>query len=518
MKKMKKLLSLVLAMMLVLAMGSTAMASQPTSGNNEEQRGRLTVENAIPGQTYSIYKIFDLVRYSSEADEEERAFAYKVTDAWEEFVAGDGKNYVTVDERGYITWIGQATAERAQEFAKLALAYAETNNISAETETAGADRNVVFSELELGYYLVDSTTGTLCSLDTTQTDVVMTEKNKEPAVDKKIKDGENSVDENTASIGDTVEFKVIIDVKDGAENYVLHDKMSDGLTFNGVENIKVLLDGVEQEAAGKYVAVSGGTETGTEEDPKCTFEVKFENSFLATLTDENVLVVTYTATVNKNAVIAGEGNPNEAKLDYGDDSSTEWDKTVTKVFDLDIFKYTMLAPAEGGDPVATGLAGAKFTLSTRDAEGKETTISFGGGKTTDENDVDVYKVVANGTEGAVTEITTNEKGLFRIEGLKAGKYYLTETKAPENYNMLPKPILIEITTDGTVKIGTIDINTDEETMGDTPVDRIEVLNNTGAELPSTGGIGTTIFYVLGGILVVGAGIMLVVKKRMSSEK
>lgn len=502
MKRMKKLLSFVLAMMLVLAMGLPVMAA----GN-----GEITINGALEGQTYSIYKIFDLESYNNKEGKE--AYSYKVTDPWKAFIAGDGKDYVTVDENDYITWIGEATADRAQAFAKLALAYAKANNIPAtatETPAEGAT-SVSFTGLDLGYYLVDSTTGALCSLDTTQPNVTMTEKNDEPTLEKKIKEGEELVDENTASIGDTVTFQVTIDVKDGAENYVMHDKMSAGLTFDGVNSIKVLLNEREVSAANNYTATAPGTDEG------CTFEVKFENSFLAGLSSDDTLIVTYTATVNKDAVIAGAGNPNDAKLDYGDDNETEWDTTVTKVFDLDVFKYTMLAPAEGGDPVETGLAGAKFTLSTKDEEGNETPISFNATSTKDV-DVDVYKVVATGTTGAVTEITTNEKGLFRIEGLKAGKYYLTETEAPSGYNKLARPIPVEIANDGTVTVGTININNDTETMGTEPVNSVDVLNNSGAELPSTGGIGTTIFYVLGGILVVGAGIMLVVKKRMSSEK
>lgn len=543
MKSMKKLLSLVLAMMLVLAMGSTAMASQPTSGNNQDQKGELTVENAIPGSEYSIYKILDLESYNSTNG----AYLYKVAAGWEDFVKGEaGSKYLTVDEDGYVTWNTNVPEKDAAEFAKAALAYTEGKNLAVKTETApaapegsSADATVTvkFTDLDLGYYLLDSSIGALCSLDTTNPNQTISEKNEKPTVEKE-------VEQPTASIGDVLDYVIKVKIAAGAENYVIHDKMSDGLTFNGEDTIQVkvlsketvdALDPDNKDAVKNAAGIDGfaapGDYTitsGEALDHDDTFDITITEAGEAKLPVGGMIVVTYKATINADALEYDEVN-NKATLDYGDENhttSTETPEVPTKYIDVNILKF---AKTESGEESGeTGLAGAEFTLS-KNEDGSDP-ISFV--DLTNGNYRVATKEDATTTTTVVSPAGTDVLGKINLDGLGAGTYYLTETKAPDGYNLLKAPVKIVITettdtttgeTTLTVQIpelnGDGSVKTDEEgnevLMDANPV---RVQNMTGAELPSTGGIGTTIFYVLGGILVVGAGILLVVKKRMSSEK
>ena len=233
MKHLKRLASMLLAMVMVLAMAMPVMAADA---------GKITVSNALPGKTYTIYKIFDQENYNAEGQG-----SYKVAEEWKGFISNPSLNKIfVVDESGYVGFAeGKDSASDVAEFAKNALAYAKENNIApagsktAETTTAETT-TVVFDNLDMGYYLVDSSAGALCALDATTAEVEVTEKNDEPTVDKE-------VEEASASIGDTVNYKVTITAQEGAENYVLHDTMSKGLTFN--EDVKVThMRGTEKRA------------------------------------------------------------------------------------------------------------------------------------------------------------------------------------------------------------------------------------------------------------------------------
>ncbi len=504
MKRVKKLLSLVLAMMLVLAMGSTVMASGPNEEEPVPTNGSIKIENAIPGQSYSIYRVFDL-SYS----EENKAYSYTVNNDWLGFVTGEGAAYVTVETIGtnnYVTWKADKNTDKdAADFAKLALAYAKGNMISAVgTETAdgeGETTTVEFTGLGLGYYLVDSSTGALCSLNTATPDATIQEKNEKTTVEKE-------VEEPTASVGDELHYTVKINVKSGSEKYILHDKMSEGLTFNA-DSLKVtLLDpNVTDLTAGAPVDADKYTLL-TETDDDDTFDVVFNEAYCETLAPNSTLVITYTAEINEGALIEDKVN-NTVRLDFGENNRTE-DKTVeTKLFDLGIQKV------DGRDN--KGLAGAVFTLSKELslADGSDTAEKVG--VTFAYND-ESKCYAATGT-GAASEINVESDGSLKLKGLGAGTYYLHEVKAPDGYNALKEDIKIVINENGNVTVVSKKLDENGVEMDEVEtVTTVTVQNMTGAELPSTGGIGTTIFYVLGGILVVGAGIMLVVKKRMSSEK
>lgn len=358
---------------------------------------------------------------------------------------------------------------------------------------------MTFKNLDLGYYLVDSSTGALCSLDTTATEVDIQEKNTAPTLNKQVKEDSmsNWENKNTADIGQTVEFQVTIDAKKGAENYVLHDVMSEGLTFDS-NSVKVVKKTGETttnlENGREYTLITSATEST---DPKCTFEVKFMKTFCDTLTDNDKLIVTYSATLNKNAVVAGSGNANTAKLEYGDKHFTTPSETTTKTYEIPVLKYT------NKNEVDKPLAGAVFELY-RDKACTGNQISFVKNTTASEG-YDLYRIATSSDTAVVKQITTTADGKFKIYGLDADTYYLKEVTQPAGYNKLKDPITIKINDEGNIYVNGVS----EANIGD-----VKVLNNTGSILPSTGGMGTTLFYIFGAILVIGSGVVLITKKRM----
>lgn len=458
----------------------TVSAAQGTNDNS----GKITIDNAVVGQTYTIYQILTLESYDVEAG----AYSYKATTAWSEFINQKGIKdvYVTVDAQGYVTWNAGADAA---EFAKEALKYVKENT---KTATKEADSTTVeFTGLNLGYYLVDSTLGTLCSLDTTNPTVTIKEKNGVPTNEKTVE--EDSTKEygktNDADLGQTINFKSTITAQVGAENYVFHDKMSAGLTFGGVTRI-TLND--------KLVDSSMYTVKTTDlRDTGCTFEVVFTQDFCNTLNANDEIVISYTATLNANAVVGLPGNPNESWLDYGEEgktTTTPKSETITYTWDMDVLKY-------GNKDESKVLAGAEFILLNKS---KDKVATFEGGKLTG------WVAYTENSESKIPEnatLTTNDQGKIAIDGLDADTYYLRETKAPDGYNKLKDDEKVIIT--GATK----DENSGKLTYT-TVIAKIN--NNSGTELPSTGGMGTTIFYVIGSILVLGAAVLLVTRKRMNA--
>lgn len=508
MKVIKKITAIMLSIMMVLGMSSVISAAGNTSGMSPTVRGKITINNAVSGQTYNIYKILDLESYNATTEN----YAYKAATKWDTFItSGGGEAYLTKDPTsGYVTWKNgvRATESDAAAFAKIALTYAKDLNHSIAPDKTSNDATwtttstVVFDDLDLGYYLIDSSVGTLCYLNTTNSEVTIKEKNGVPSVKKEVQEDSkiNQPNEygkkNTADIGQTVNFKTTITAQAGAQKYVLHDKMSEGLTFNN-NSVKIVK---KAKTGGTESPLTENTEytlntSGTESvNPKCTFEVEFKQDFCDTLANDDQIIITYSATLNKNAVVAGVGNTNKTWLNYGDSSKTSEDTTTTYTYKIPVFKYT---------DVNTPLAGATFKL-TRDNSSTAEAIKFV--KKASITD-DIYQVTMNDDSNTVTTITTQSSGKFTIEGLDAGTYYLTETQQPAGYNKLKDPLVIVIDDEnGDITVGT---GTDAK-----KVDEVKVLNQSGSILPSTGGMGTTLFYIFGGILVIGSGVVLITKKRM----
>lgn len=229
MKLIKKIAAIMFAFMMVVSMSCNVKADDTTTTT---EKGKITINNAIPKQTYTIYKILDLESYESkknEQGEEIGNYSYKPNKDWDSFIStavdSAGTKYFEVDENGYARWNVDET--KTSEFAQKALAYATTNNIGNKGTATASNNTVTFDNLDLGYYLVDSSVGALCSLDTTNPSVTIKEKNGVPSVEKTIEDGgvlATDHKSNSVNIGDIVTFQTMIDVKKAHKdmNYMIH--------------------------------------------------------------------------------------------------------------------------------------------------------------------------------------------------------------------------------------------------------------------------------------------------------
>ena len=491
---MKKTMSVLIALLLMFTMAASAMAESGTNDNS----GSITIDNAVVGQTYTIYQILELESYNTDAN----AYAYKATAAWSDFInSTDIKGtYVDVDAQGYVTWKEGASAA---DFATLAQAYAAANKLGNQGSATAVAKNegdktatVSFTGLNLGYYLVDSSLGTLCSLNTTNPNAKIEEKNAEPTNVKTVEEDStgNYGSVNDADIGQTVNFKSTITAQPGAENYVFEDTMSSGLTYKN--DAKVYTD----EAMNTEMDAGNYTVNNNPGNGK-TFTITFEQSYLNTITEETKLYVKYSATLNESAKVGLEGNPNKSVLKYGDSNNTKAtpdSTTTTYTWDMDVLKYA------NGDKAKT-LEGAQFVLLSKDTK-KVATVA--NGKLTGWVDVPTAGEDGTITWPENTVLTTDEKGKIHIDGLDADTYYLREVKAPNGYNKLANDVKVEITAAK---------SENGETMTYTKP-TAKVNNQSGTELPSTGGIGTTVFYVVGGALVLIAVVLLVTRKKMNATK
>lgn len=476
MKHMKRFMALFAALALVLAMAVPAFADEPTKGS-------ITINKATAGTTYTAYKIFDL-DYVKETNTTKASYAYKADANWKAFVTGSGAGaaYVEYNEKTEAVTAKDTFNEgQAPAFAKAALAYAKDSGITGVTEKANASGKVEFKNLDLGYYVVDTPMGALCVLDSTIPNVNVDEKNEVPSVEKKVKAGNTYEASNTAKIGDTVEFETKINVKKGAANYVLHDTMDAGLTLDS-SSIKVTVDGADVTADETKYTIKTTDKTHTE----CTFEIAFADAYVAELAGKTI-VVTYNATLNSKAVVGGTGNKNDAYLKYGNKNDTTHGKTTTYTYEFDVVK------TNDADQL---LEGAVFSLYAS----KDETVPMKLVK----NGTDVYRLA---TKDDITTVTEFTAGKVTIQGLANGNYYLEEITAPKGYNKLDHRERI------TIDNADLKATTTENTY----TGGVKVVNKAGTTLPGTGGIGTTIFYLIGGGLMVAAAVLLIAKKRMENK-
>ena len=470
-KTFKKLFAALLAAALVLAMAVPAFAVTNAT------KGSITISKTVTDETYTIYRMFKLDSYNAESN----TYSYTVESDWEGFFkTGAGGNYITLDGQNHPTWTAadENDSTTVAAFAKAALAWAADKKISGTKETATGD-TVTFSNLDLGYYLVDSSLGALCGLNTTNPNATIKEKNEKPEIKKEVQTSAGDWSrENNAKIGDTVEYKVEIKVADGAQKYTVTDTMSKGLTFNST-SLKVAVGSTFATADTDYTLTP--TENG--------FTLELPESYVSTFTKGTVILVTYNATLNKDAVIDGDGNTNKVTLSYGNHQNTVPSEVTTKSYQFDLVKV---------DGTTNKLLdGAEFEL----ADG-ETKLSFV--KDTAGN----YRVAMTGEDGATTTITV-KGGKVNIYGLAGKTYTLTETKAPDGYNKLVTSETVNLA-DGSKTHATI-VDSVYKDGG------VVVENHAGTVLPSTGGMGTTLFYVIGGGLMVAAVVLLVTKKRMEHK-
>jgi len=522
MKKMKKLLSLVLTVAMVVVMGITTFAASDY---------KITVTNTNPnisinGKTYTAYKIFS----ASYSTSDPNAIVYSKDNTCLD-VTYEGK---TGD--ALVTWL--ATEEGTSNVRAFA-DYVYTNYIKGKNVTGvQATANGETAEIDLnapGYYLVygdatatngkadASNVAVAVSLTTAKPSATINPKADAPSLKKEIKHNENSkwgvVGDN--QIGDTVEFRTITTVPDTTGyttyTYKIHDTMSAGLTSNvkSKDNIQIKIDD-DKALDGKYYSVeaTGNTFTVTVDIMKAVKD--------KILTTTNKLYTYYTGVLNSDAKIYDEGNQvNTAYLEY---SNSPYDNGTGRTPDKKVYDWTFKMGVNKVDSTGNSLSGAKFVLSKEN--GLKIDANKDGVPTNNKdklikliaNEDGTYTVAPSNYDGVTTYVIT--AGNVTIKGLDdTVDYYLYETAAPSGYNKLTDPVHFKITVD-TKNYGTTGETkpTPTVTVGTSAASEelsTNVVNTSGSLLPSTGGIGTTIFYVIGGILMVGAGVILVSRRRRS---
>lgn len=497
---MKKVLSVLTALVLVLALAIPAFAGNITIKPNDKV-------TSLAGRTFTAYKVLNATRTGDK-------IVYSVPDGAKDFMAE--KFSIDKGDIAFSYKVAQAieklTDDARMTFAADVLEAIRTSkikNVTNKTGSLNASGNYVISDLEEGYYIVkDSGTETpVSALMLTTTDEEIVIKADKPSVEKKI-DGDSDTDDsttglvdyNTAAIGDDVPFVITSTVPstNGYKSYkmIFTDTLSKGLTYNANSLV------VTATKDGSVETLTKDTDYTVMQDGQ-VITFKFEN---VKGWDGKKIDIKYTAKVNNNAVIGTSGNENKVNLEYSNnptqESSSEKtpdDKTRTFVTEFKLVKV------DANDN--SKLAGVEFELTGT----KLNTVLV--------TDADGNRTVQVTEENVKITVKTDANGEIKFTGLAAGEYTLTETKPLEGYNILSEPIKITIgwtapADDNSACTWTYSDNVD--TSGN--IATITVENQGGAELPSTGGIGTTIFYVVGGLLVVGAAVLLVTRRKVALEK
>jgi len=495
-KAMKKLMAALLAVAMVCAMAIPAFAAEGAGATTGE--GKITIDNAVIGHTYKIYRILNL-QYNDTA----KSFRYEKNDKWGAFVE-EQTAYLAVDSKtGVVTWANSDNADNGTAIKALAVAagqhVTDTPSLAADDSKEATSNTVIFDNLPLGWYLVvsDLTTDAICSIDTTAKQVTIREKNGVPTVTKEVEYASGSWGEgNDGNVGDTVNFQTTIYVTDGnPTNYVLHDKMSNGLAFQ-TGTISVKKNG---DPFTDYTI-----ETPIDD---CTFEIKFKEGSLHT---NDKVVVTYSATINSNAVVGTAGNENETWLKYGNNGETTHGRTKTYTWKFNILKFFTNSNDE-----KQYLADVEFVLYRKN----NTTDPAEYAKFDSNNKLTGWTK----NESEAGKLRTNATSNVCVEGLDEGTYFLKETATPVGFNSLTSDVEVQITsscntlTNATYTVQYKMVNDEDFADTDDKEKVVPIENKRGTVLPGTGGIGTTIFYVVGGGLMVAAAILLITKKRMENH-
>lgn len=507
MNKVNKLFNVILAIVLVFTMAIPAFAAGQTGSISIDSADNVSVD----GKVFNAYKILDAKAVNTE--DLSQGVVYTIPDSMKTFFTSYGG-----DADAVVAKLRDMSADDLNAFAELALAAAKTADIKEETAT-GAEGKATFANIPFGYYVIaDITDATVdgeqiisaVMLDTTNSNVQLSIKADKPSITKKI-DGDKDTDESTnglvdynnAAIGDKITYVLTSAVPEttGYASYVytVTDTLSKGLLFNNDVAITI---GGETLEANKYAVAKVDVDGST----KVT--ITFDNKVMVSAKANDEIIITYTATVDTDAVIGVKGNPNVVDLTYSNnplnESQTETtpkDITRTFVTGINITKVDATTKAK--------LEGAEFKLTGT----KLNTVVV-----TDANNAE-GKVITK-AENVVYSGVSDKNGIVTFEGLAAGQYAITEIVAPDGYNLLDKPVEITISwTAPADDSADCSWTVEPDSSADVKDGIVEVVieNSTGSLLPETGGMGTTILYIVGAILVVGAVILLITKKRMSAE-
>ncbi len=526
---MKKIMALMIAVVMCISMMSAvAFAADQTIATGQGGNYTVTIDSTNDSQTYTIYKIFDATTNTARQGETDVSTDTDVTTAGINYTLPTGKSLATeytytdssgtshtvkgtdwfeIDAAGNIT--KKSDVEDSAFSTEAFREWAKKFGTQVGTGTGNGD-DIIFSELKDGYYFITTTTGSLATVTSVAPNALVKDKNQVPTVEK-------TEDESTNDFDDTVSYTVTVHLYPGSTKVTFHDELSAGLTLQGTAPTAVTV-GSTTLAATNYTVEKWQAVPDAGDD----ITISFKQSYLDTITAATDVTITYSAKINSNAVV---NEHNDVYLKYGENGDTE-SEHITVYESTFKFKVNKV----DGSNNNAALSGAKFVLSTDGTLGdltetltdaqKATLLKFdASGNQTQANDATNYILEANNA------ITFNG-----LDGDAAGTtYYLYEVKAPDGYNKLTAPITVKITptfdTTDTTKVVSYKVSytlpggteTDCTATAIDVVHEFNVQNNQGTVLPSTGGIGTTIFYIVGGLLAVGAGVVLVTKKRMGKE-
>lgn len=572
MKATRKLLALLLALLLTAALTVPALADPEASPQPAAPATyTITIENNKPGHTYEAYQVFagDL------------AGSVLSNIEWGTGVNGAGLLAALKSDSAYGSYFTNCTtaAQVAEVLTKkfdsdsdelnafAALVNAHLADTPTGTSGAISEEKYTISNLPAGYYLLKDKDNSLDDSNSAYTmymlqlvgNLTTTPKASAPTVEKKVlenskypKDegyGQGYNDVADWNIGDAVPFKLIgaLPAMSGYDTYkyVFHDTLSAGLTLNAdsVEVYVTETKDADLESATKLTATTDYTLITSNTGDGCSFEVVFNDLTEVTIPEgSEFIIVAYTATLNENAEIGLDGNPNAVYLEFSNNpyaeeetNETPKDTVIVFTYELDTTKVDG-ATADAENP--TKLPGAQFVLLNSDgtkvakidaANKFDGWVNLPAG--TGEGSAITYEdwTAYNTTNPVI--LTSDDDGLFQVIGLDAGTYKLREIQAPDGFNLLPNDVEVVITADtnngqdwsGTAAEALTDLNVTADGergngQASTGIAAITIANNKGATLPETGGMGTTVFYVLGGILAVGAGVLLVARRRMRGER
>lgn len=499
MKTMKKIGALTIVMMMVLAMSTSVFAQTIT----------ITPPSGIDATTsnsYDIYKVFDAtvdatdntkVNYTLCAGDTlsaaMTAAGFFVDDGgnvhYGTFTEAENGTYMVGGKKGNIT----EKTELADDAIAAIAAYV-TDSDKVDTATSTGTANAVSKDLPNGYYYITTTTGTVVTIDSNNNTTPVQDKNTIPGPpDKSITDA-SSMDEAgqnaIAEVGKVVTFPVTIEKVKGAKNYVFHDTMTTGFVYNNDVVVKV---GESTIAPSTTVNTDADNETftvgatGTD-----TLTLTFDNDWLAGLTDGTKISITYSAQVTSDALSVNAAE-NTATLEYGNGSKTEGDTVKVYNAKFTVNKTDGTAALPGAGFVVKNSAGKYYKLNPKAEADDAATVGLN-------EAAGPYVTWVDAIADATEYVSAADGTVGPFTGLADGTYTLEEKTVPTGYNKAA---------DSTFEIKAADFSQGNLEQSST------VINNKGTELPSTGGIGTTILYIVGSLLVLGAGVVLVTKRRMN---
>lgn len=529
---MKKVFAAAAAIATVFGLAATTVATANAAGGN----ATLTVSTKdakFAGKTVNAYKMF-----SATVSSDGGAVSHTLNDAWKPFfknsvgltdvtdanVNDKANDYVSKLKDSALTAFAAKASNWAQNTANSITADA-TATVSKIAATDGK-YTATFTGLDYGYYVVAVPGATVADTNSQyaalvrvhSTTVSVDIKGALPTVDKKVQVDGTGKDATDAKIGDTLKFTLTSTIPDmsayNTYTFNFKDTLSKGLTFGQVDSVKVGDTALTTDT--DYTVATAPADNG-----KTLLTVTMKNFKNQQANVGKKITVTYTATLNKDAVVGGAGNVNSATIQYSNNPSTngtgESEPSKVRVFTygFTVDKYT----GKNYDDTATRLAGAEFTLAHKN-DTDSTAISFvqvnAGNATTNA----VYRVAKAGETATTTTITTPANGKVDFQGLKNGEYTLTETKAPAGYNKLASAIGVKVhgqnngtdTTHATVTITYNNDNNGNDYNQTASNGVIPVQNKSGAILPGTGGMGTIAFTVIG-VLVIALGVAWTLKRK-----